>query len=47
MFSLEHIHGNIHGWLNAHFSPTMALLRICDGRSVAITLFAMLDWVWS
>jgi NADH-quinone oxidoreductase subunit H len=43
MFSLEGITGSIQGWLNNHFSPTMALLTefVLVGLA-AITLFALL-----
>jgi NADH-quinone oxidoreductase subunit H len=43
MFSLEGITGSIQGWLNNHFSPTMALLTefVLVGLA-AITLFAFL-----
>jgi NADH-quinone oxidoreductase subunit H len=43
MFSLEGITGSIQGWLNNHFSPTMALLTefVLVGLA-AITLFAVL-----
>jgi NADH-quinone oxidoreductase subunit H len=43
MFSLENITGNIQGWLNAHLSPSAALLAefVMVGLA-AITLFALL-----
>jgi NADH-quinone oxidoreductase subunit H len=49
MFSLEGITGTIQGWLNNHFSPTLALLTefVLVGLA-AITLFAVLglSLVW-